>query len=247
MNKEKSTKKGRKRKIAIFDIDGTIFRKNLQFELINELSWMDIFPRNVRDQIVVLYTNWLEHKGSYEQYRAGLVALYEKHIKGCKLEDVQRASRGVVSFHQDRTYVFAEQIIKKLKAENYHIIAISGSPIEIVREYDRLHLHFDEVFGSVYGLDEKNVYTGETHYEPVRNKGDLVKQYVYENELTMEDSYGMGDTSSDASFLELVENPIAFNPNEELKNIAQEKGWRIVVEKKDVIWEMTTCVNLNLV
>ena len=237
----------KKQKIAIFDIDGTIFRKNLQFELINELSWMDIFPRNVRDQIVTLYTNWLEHTGSYEQYRAGLVELYEKHIRGCKLVDVQRASKGVVTFHQDRTYVFAENIINKLRKENYHIIAISGSPIEIVKEYDKLHLHFDAVFGSVYGLNDKGIYTGETHYEPVKNKGNLVKQYVYEHDLTLEGSYGMGDTSSDASFLELVENPIAFNPNEELKAIAQEKGWRIVVEKKDVIWEMTQCVNLNLV
>lgn len=236
-----------KQKIAIFDIDGTIFRKNLQFELINELSWMDVFPRKVRDQIVKLYTDWLEHKGTYEQYRAGLVELYEKYICGCKLADVQRASRSVVSFHQDRTYIFAEKIIKKLRSENYHIIAISGSPIEIVREYDRLHLHFDAVFGSVYELNEKNVYTGGTDYEPVKNKGNLVKQYCYEHGFTLEGSYGMGDTSSDASFLQLVENPIAFNPNEELKEIAEKKGWRIVVEKKDVIWDMTTCVNMNLV
>lgn len=237
----------KQQKIAIFDIDGTIFRKNLQFELINELSWMDVFPRKVRNQIVTLYTNWLEHKGSYEQYRAGLVDLYEKYICGCKLCDVERASRGVVSFHQDRTYVFAESLIKKLRKENYHIIAISGSPIEIVKEYNKLHLHFDAVFGSVYDLDEKGIYTGKTDYEPVKNKGNLVKQYVYEHGLTLEDSYGMGDTESDASFLGLVENPIAFNPNEDLKAIAQEKGWRIVVEKKDVVWEMSECVNLNLV
>lgn len=236
----------KQQKIAIFDIDGTIFRKNLQFELINELSWMDVFPRKVRDQIVSLYTDWLEHKGTYEQYREGLVSLYEKYIKGCKLTDVERASRGVVSFHQDRTYVFAESLIKKLRKENYHIIAISGSPIEIVKEYNKLHLHFDAVFGSVYGTNEKGIYTGETDYEPVKNKGSLVKQYVFEHGLTLEDSYGMGDTESDASFLDIVENPIAFNPNEDLKAIAQEKGWRIVVEKKDVVWEMSQCVNVNM-
>lgn len=236
-----------KKKIAIFDIDGTIFRKNLQFELINELSWMNIFPRKVRDQIVTLYTNWLEHKGTYEQYRRGLVDLYEKHITGCTLEEVERASKIVISFHQDRTYIFAEKLIRKLRAENYHLIAISGSPIEIVKEYDRRHLKFDAVFGSIYGLDAKGVYTGETHYEPVKHKGNLVKQYVYEHGLTLEDSYGMGDTESDASFLEIVANPIAFNPNENLKAIAQEKCWRIVVEKKDVVYDMTQCINMNLI
>ena len=112
-------------KIAIFDIDGTIFRKNLQFELINEMSWMNIFPRKVRDQIVELYVNWLEHKGTYEQYRAGLVELYEKYINGCNVKDVRHASKIVVSFHQNRTYVFAEELIRKLRHENYHMIAIS--------------------------------------------------------------------------------------------------------------------------
>jgi HAD superfamily phosphoserine phosphatase-like hydrolase len=228
----------KQKKIAVFDIDGTIFRKNLQFELINELSWINVFPRKVRDQIVKLYTNWLEHKGSYEQYRLGLVHLYEKYIKGCHVKDVERASRAVVSFHQNRTYLFAEELIEKLRKENYHLIAISGSPIEIVKEYDKMHLKFDAVFGSMYYFNEKGVYTGETHYEPVKHKGHLVKQYVYEHNLTLADSYGIGDTESDASLLEIVDYPIAFNPNENLLAIAKEKGWKIVVEKKDVIYDI---------
>jgi len=56
--------------------------------------------------------------------------------------------------------------------------------------------------------------------------------------MTLEDSYGIGDTESDVSLLELVKNPIAFNPNENLKVIAEKKGWRIVVEKKDVIYDI---------
>lgn len=236
----------KQRKIAVFDIDGTIFRKNLHFELINELSWMNVFPKNVRNQLVHHYSSWLEHKGTYEQYRLALVDLYEKYIKGCKKEDIERASKTVVSFHQDRTYVFTESLIKKFRKENYHIIAISGSPIEIVKEYNERHLHFEKVYGSVYDLNEKGVYTGETDYEPIKNKGEVLKQYAFENNLTLEDSYGIGDTESDASLLEVVENPIAFNPNENLKNIAQKNGWRIVVEKKDVVYEMTQCINLNL-
>lgn len=234
-------------KIAIFDIDGTIFRKNLAFELINELSWINVFPRKVRDQLVELYTDWLDHQGTYEAYRLALVELYEKNLKGCKKEDVERASRMVVDFHKDRTYIFAEQLIEKLKKEGYHIIAVSGSPFEIVQEFNHKHLHFDAVYGSVYELDEKNIYTGGTLFEPTKNKGIVVKQFAYEHELTFDGSYGVGDTESDASFLELVENPIAFNPNENLRDIAQQKGWRIVVEKKDIVYDMTQCVNLNLV
>jgi len=59
-----------------------------------------------------------------------------------------------------------------------------------------------------------------------------------EHDLTLEGSYGVGDTESDAKFLEIVENPIAFNPNHNLKEIAEEKGWMIVVEKKDVVYNI---------
>jgi HAD superfamily hydrolase (TIGR01490 family) len=226
------------KKIAIFDIDGTIFRKNLHFELIDELVWLKVFPKSVRKDLINLYTSWLNHKGTYEDYRIALVGLYEKHIKGCTTEDVERASQVVTPFHKDRTYIFAEKLIRDLKQKNYHIIAVSGSPIEIVREFNRVHLNFDEVFGTVYETDKDGVYTGKEEYTPVHNKGQMVKQYIFENNLTLSDSYGIGDTESDASFLELVDNPIAFNPNHNLKEIAQNRNWKIVVEKKDVIYEI---------
>jgi len=228
----------KKNKLAVFDIDGTIFRKNLHFELINELVWLKVFPQSIRKELNKAYTDWLEHVGTYEEYRKELVYLYAKHVKGCKVSDIERASEIVVPFHKDRTYVFAEKLIKKLKSENYHIIAVSGSPIEIVEEFNRLHLHFDEVFGSVYERNGDGTYTGEEGFVPVRNKGQFIKQYVYEKKLTFEDSYGVGDTESDVSFLELVDNPIAFNPNHNLKEIAQKNKWKIIVEKKDVIYEI---------
>jgi HAD superfamily hydrolase (TIGR01490 family) len=230
----------KKKKIAIFDIDGTIFRKNLHFELINELVWMKVFPHQVRDDLTRAYTSWLEHKGTYEDYRVALVNLYNKYITGKRRDDIIAASKIVVPFHKERTYVFAEELIKKIRMEGFAVIAISGSPIEIVEEFNKEHLKFDKVFGSRYAVDSNGLYTGEAEFEPTKDKGQVLKQYVLENNLTLEGSYGVGDTESDAGFLELVDNPIAFNPNYNLKKIAEEKKWKIVVEKKDVIYEIST-------
>ena len=227
-----------KNKLAIFDIDGTIFRKNLHFVLINELVFMEVFPKKVKNILVDVYADWLDHEGTYEQYRSSLVNLYSEHIKGCKKEDILKASREVIRFHEKRTYVFAENLIKKLKKQNYSIIAISGSPSEIVEEYNSKHLKFDKVFGSVYELDSEGIYTGKTLFEPTMNKGEVAKQYAFENGINFKDSYGMGDTESDASFLCLTENPIVFNPNKNLKEIGEQEGWKIMVEKKDVIYQI---------
>ncbi len=225
------------KKIAIFDIDGTIFRKNLHFELINELAWMKVFPNSVRHRLTEVYSSWLEHEGTYEDYRKAIVEIYAEHIKGVDEASVREAARIVVPFHAKRTYIFSEALIKELREKEYHLLAISGSPLEIVEEYNRHYLHFDGVFGSVYGKDAQNIYTGVAEFEPSRNKGEVLKQYVYEHGLTLEDSYGVGDTESDGSFLKMVAHPIAFNPNQNLKALAEKERWRIVVEKKDVIYE----------
>jgi HAD superfamily hydrolase (TIGR01490 family) len=226
-----------KRKLAIFDIDGTIFRKNLHFELIDELSWRGIFSKQARRVLVSAYANWLEHRGTYEDYRKKIVRIYEKELKGCSQKDIVEASKKVADFNKDRTYIFTRNLVKRLRKDKYTIIAISGSPIEIVKEYNKF-LKFDEVFGSVYGTNGKGIYTGKTIFEPVKHKGHLVGQYISEKNLVLDGSYGVGDTESDVGFLKMVEHPVAFNPNLNLERVAKKNGWKIIVEKKDVIYDI---------
>ena len=226
------------KKLAIFDVDGTIFRKNLHFELINQLAWLKVFPMEVRHKLTEVYSNWTKHEGTYEDYRRALVDVYAEHIKGCSREDVLKAAQMVVPFHAKRTYIFSEALIKKLRKAGYHLLIISGSPIEIVEEYNKQYLKFDAVYGSVYETDDAGIYTGRAIFEPSRMKDKIVEKYLEEHKLTLDDSYGIGDTESDGSFLKLVSHPIAFNPNQNLKALAEKEGWRIVVEKKDVIYEL---------
>jgi len=229
------------RKLAVFDIDGTIFRKNLHFELINELSWLGSFPVDVRKQLTEVYSNWLEHEGAYEDYRKAIVSLYAEHIVGVSEEKVREASRIVIPFHMKRTYIFSEALIRRFRAEGRHIIAVSGSPIEVVEEYNRDYLKFDFVFGSVYEKDGNGLYTGRATFEPTKAKDEVVRRYAEENGIDLADSYGIGDTESDIGIFRIVEHPIAFNPNQNLKAAAEKAGWRIVVEKKDVVYDFTRC------
>ncbi len=229
--------KKKKNKIAIFDIDGTIFRKNLHYELLDELVYMKIFSREVKNQLVMAYGNWLNNEGTYDAYREKLVKLYEENLRGCKKFDIEKAAEIVTRFNIKRIYVFTHDLIKEIR-NNYLLVAISGSPIEIVSKYSTA-LGFDFSFGSIYEIDKRGFYTGKVIFEPTKNKGAVVKQFIYENKLTLKNSLGVGDTESDAAFLEITENSIAFNPNSNLKKIAKKKGWKIVIEKKDVIYDVT--------
>ncbi|HHX58400.1 MAG TPA: HAD-IB family hydrolase [Candidatus Moranbacteria bacterium] len=224
-----------KNKLAVFDIDGTIFRKNLHFELLEELSYVGIFPKKVRQELIKWYRFWLDNEGTYEDYRDRLVDLYEENIKGCKESDVMVAAKKVADFNAKRLYNYTRNMIGEL-SKTHVMIVISGSPIEIVKKYAEL-FNFDAFYGTVYEVDRDGVYTGRELFCPVHDKGLVVKQFMVEQNLTLHDSIGIGDTESDRKFLQLMDEPIAFNPDSKLKKIAEKNNWKIVVEKKDVIYE----------
>jgi hypothetical protein len=64
-----------------------------------------------------------------------------------------------VPFHKDRTYVYAEKLIKELKEKNYHIIAVSGSPIEIVKEFK----DYEDLKNNILPLEIERSFLNRTH------------------------------------------------------------------------------------
>ena len=100
------------------------------------------------------------------------------------------------------------------------------------------YFKFDKVYGRLYELGPQDQFTGKMIDEHwLENKAGIVHRAVEKGGLTLEDSIGVGDTEGDIAFLELVAQPIAFNPNQKLYKYAKQMGWKIVVERKDVIYE----------
>jgi HAD superfamily phosphoserine phosphatase-like hydrolase len=225
-----------KKRLAIFDIDGTIFRKNLHFELLTELVFSGVFARTSKKKITKMYGDWVNKRISYEQHRDAMVRLYQENLVGCKEADIKKVAQKVAKINSERIYIFSKNLIQELR-EKYHLLVISGSPVEAVSVYAEI-LNFDDFFGSVYEIDEQNKYTGKEIFVPVWDKGRVVNNFIKEKGFSLEKSVGVGDTDSDAKFLELTERSIAFNPNKNLKEIAEKRNWEIIVERKDVIYKI---------
>lgn len=224
-----------KSRVAVFDIDGTIFRSSLQRELIMALVKYDVFPEIVKKELEQNYFSWVNRQGNYEDYIMQVVRSYEKRITGISVEDVKRVAEIVINQQKSRVYTYTRQLIEKLRP-THNLLAISGSPIEIVEEFNKYY-KFDAVFGMVFQTHDGR-YTGEVLDIPIRNKKKVLEKYLLENKLKLSGSIGVGDSESDASFLEIVSKPICFNPNSNLYKIAKRQGWNIVVERKDVIYNI---------
>ena len=226
------------KKVAIFDIDGTIFRSSLLIELTDALVQEGIFPSRVRKLYVRAAENWLNRKGPYEEYINAVISAFIQNIKGVRYNEFSKVAKKVVAFHKNRIYRYTRDIIKNLKKKNYYLLAISQSPQKIVKEFCK-KLGFNKIYGSLYETNGQKRFTGRVLYtELIRDKAEILKRAVEKEKLTLKGSVGIGDTESDIAFLKMVEKPICFNPNQKLYQYAKRAGWEIVVERKDVIYHL---------
>ncbi|MEK7538467.1 MAG: HAD-IB family phosphatase [Patescibacteria group bacterium] len=226
------------RKVAIFDIDGTIFRSSLLIELVEVLIERGTFPLSVRVEYHEEKVQWLDRKGDYEEYIMAVVKVFLKHIKGVHFGEFTTAAKIVVDRYRNRTYRFTEDLIQELKKKDYYLLAVSQSPKGILDLFCQ-ELGFDKVYGRFYELGPTDCFTGRIEDEHIiANKAAVVRRAVEKEGLTLEGSVGVGDTEGDVAFLELVERPICFNPNMKLWKHAKRNGWEVFVERKDVVYEL---------
>ncbi|HPW34806.1 MAG TPA: HAD-IB family hydrolase, partial [Candidatus Paceibacterota bacterium] len=89
--------KEKKVKIAVFDIDGTIFRSSLLIELVNGLVKAGIFPKKAHKEMEADYLAWLNRVGDYDDYLGKVISIYDRHIVGKKFKNVEVAAQKVIN------------------------------------------------------------------------------------------------------------------------------------------------------
>jgi HAD superfamily hydrolase (TIGR01490 family) len=226
------------RKVAVFDIDGTIFRSSLLIELVERLIQKSQFPESARAEYEKEETEWLDRKGDYEAYIMRVVQVFAEQAKGLSYEEAQYIAGEIVEEKKNRVYRYTRDLIKELKSQGYYLLAISHSPKLIVDAFG-YEMGFDKVYGTIYEIGPNECFTGTIEDKDlIFNKAAVLQRAMRKENLTLEGSVAVGDTESDIVMLEMVERPIAFNPNAKLYKHAKVRQWEIVVERKDVVYNI---------
>lgn len=108
----------KKRKVAIFDIDGTIFRSSLLIELVEVMIENKLFDFSACKEYEKEENLWLDRKGDYESYINAVVKVFMKNIKGISYDDFDRAGKIVTERYKNRTYRYTRDLILSLKKGN---------------------------------------------------------------------------------------------------------------------------------
>ncbi len=220
---------------AAFDIDGTIVRWQLFHATVMQLVTDGYIPESAGQRINAARDIWQKrgHKESFTAYQRVLVDEYDAALAGMPVAAFDKATETVFETYKDKVYVFSRDLIRSLKEQGYLLFAISGSHYEIVEKFGAYY-GFDAVVGTHYEKADGK-FTGLEISVGSRNKDASLKELVQKHSATWQDSLAIGDSKSDAAMLALVEQPIAFNPEASLLEIAQAAGWKIVIERKNVV------------
>ena len=223
-----------KRKFAAFDIDGTLFRWQLFHELVFELR--QHFSDETRTKLEDTFSAWGAREGRWRDYEHTVMDAFDTHISHISPEDFDAAVDKVVKQSGKKLYAYTRALAKKLKADGYFLIALSGSHQEAAERFAELY-GFDLCVGTTYERVDGR-FTGTMTSEVFSGKGARLKQIADEHNLTFEDSWAVGDSRNDITMLEIVDHPVAFNPAEELYPVAVEHGWPIVLERKNIAYTL---------
>ena len=197
-------------KLAIFDIDYTITRKETLMEFFKYIVSKDI--KNIKFLPRALYSGLMYGVKVYD----------EKKVKECFLKfieniDETELAKLTKSFYDERLstilYKDAVNMIKKLKNEGYMVVLISASPEFYVKEFYAIE-EVDLIIGTKFTFEggkfirkmSGNNCKGE---ETVRRLNEVLKEKNIK--VDFKNSYMFSDSLSDKPLLDLVGNPYLIN------------------------------------
>ncbi|WP_069997201.1 HAD-IB family hydrolase [Cellulosilyticum sp. I15G10I2] len=229
---------------AFFDIDGTIYREGLITEVFKKMIKYDLIDNSKwHSEVRPAFINWDRRLGDYDTYLLKMVDVYSEAVKGISPFHMAYVAKRVIEQKGDRVYTFSRERIKWHKEEGHKLIAISGSPIELVSEVANKY-GMDDYRGTIYEVDKNGKYSGEIiPMWDSKSKKNAILEIVSRNKLDLQACYAYGDTSGDFTMLKMVGYPFAINPTKELITRISEdaelrKKIKIIVERKDVTYRL---------
>lgn len=225
------------RPFAVFDIDGTLIRWQLYHAIVHTLGKHGYILRPEHDKVLRARMEWKNRRTDegFHDYEHTLVEVYLRALPHIRPEDYARTVQEVFDEFKDQIFTYTRDLVETLKSKGYLLFAISGSHHEVI-ELIAKHYGFDDAIGC--HLEEiEGAFSGK-FTSPVFDKKAALETLIAKHGASYEDSYAVGDSMSDAPMLEMAEHSIAFNPDQALYTVAKKQGWDIVVERKNVVYEL---------
>ena len=209
---------------AFFDLDRTLIRRSSALALAGSFQERGLFGRKQLAKAAAWQILFAARGANAETVRKAaeeglmlLEGLEVDEMKNLVAEAMEPALKPLV-------YREPLDLVTRHRERGEPVYIVSAALQEIV---DALaaELGFDGAIGSLCEVVEGR-FTGRSlracHGE---GKAEAVREFAHEEGIELARSTAYSDSHTDLPFLETVGNPVAVNPDRELRRIARERGW----------------------
>jgi HAD superfamily hydrolase (TIGR01490 family) len=212
---------------AFFDLDRTLLRRSSALALAGSFREHGVIGRGQLAKAAAWQLLFAARGASADTVRKaaedGLMIL-----KGFAVDDLRSLVAGAMEpVLKPLVYHDALELARDHRERGEPVYLVSATLQEIVAELAR-ELGFDGAIGSTCEI-ENGVYTGRSlracHGE---GKASALRELAAEQGFDLSVSTAYSDSHTDLPFLEAVGNPVAVNPDRRLRELALDRGWRIL-------------------
>ena len=217
--------------LAIFDLDNTLIADD------SDYLWGQF-----------LVNKGIVNKDHYEQANA---KFYEDYKQGnLNIEEFLQfslkplADNEVEKLYQWREQFIQEMIIPILLQPAFDLINKHRAKNDTLLVITATNRFITEPIVNLYDIENllattpeflNNKFTGNFKGVPCFQSGKvtLLQQWLEQSEENLKNSWFYSDSHNDLPLLKIVENPVAVDPDETLKEFANQQGWPIISLRKE--------------
>jgi len=218
---------------AFFDLDKTIIAKSSTLAFSREFQAGGLISRGAVLRSAYAQFVYLVGGADHDQMEK-LRQFMSQLCAGWDVETVKEIVADTLHNIVDPlVYDEAVSLIEQHHLEGRDVIIVSTSGTEVVEPIGEM-LGADEVVATQMEVADGKYTGGITFYAYAENKAAALRRLADEHGYDLDRCYAYSDSVTDVFMLEAVGHPHAVNPDKDLRRIARERGWPILVFDKPV-------------
>jgi len=214
------------KELVILDLDGVIIKGQSQKCLLNYLRRAKIIGLFF---YIKIYLFFVFYKLGLVRNPKNVMEYSYALLKGKNSDYIRKIMNGFFdSYLKHFVYPDMIDIIKKHKEGDKELVILSSSADFIVKEVasylninSYIATRFEIIDGMFTGNIDKDIVYG-------KNKINAIERFISAKGLSLKNSWAYADHISDYNLLEIVDNPVATNPDRFLLRKALQKKWKVI-------------------
>jgi HAD superfamily hydrolase (TIGR01490 family) len=212
--------------LALFDLDNTLIKGD------SDHAWGEFL---VRKELVDPEEYRLANDHFYGQYQQGTLDIREYNrfaLRFLSENSMETLNALHQAFMQEVILPLidtrARELVSKHRQQGHTLVIITATNSFVTRP-----IASELGIAHLLAIEPKMVnghISCELEGEPTFREGKVIrlKQWLADRDETLQGSYFYSDSHNDLPLLEIVDNPVAVDPDTSLQQTAEQRGWPII-------------------